>query len=138
MRTALDTNVLVLLLLGATQSPPISARLEALRAAGPLLICGAVYAELRAVPRLTKADLDAFLSATGIRTDFEMGEALWNEVGRAHATYAIRRRASGVGEPRRVLPDLIVGAHALQRADQLFSFDGRYSTDFPALRLVTL
>jgi len=41
------------------------------------------------------------------------------------------------GQPRRILADFVVGAHALLRTDRLFTFDrDRYMTDFPELPLM--
>ena len=47
-----------------------------------------------------------------------------------------RRRSKGV-EAKRMLADFIVGAHAMLRADRLFTLDNeRYATAFPELTLL--
>jgi predicted nucleic acid-binding protein len=53
------------------------------------------------------------------------------------AAYAIRRRRSGGGSTKRLLPDFVIASHAMLRADRLMTRDAsRYSLDFPNLRLI--
>lgn len=66
--------------------------------------------------------------------DFLLDEAVWHEAGAAYAAYAARRRRSKEGEPKRLLVDFVVGAHALLKADRLLTLDaGRYRSAFPRL-----
>jgi predicted nucleic acid-binding protein len=72
-----------------------------------------------------------------VAVDFELGEQVWLEAGRRYAGYAKRRRQSGQEQPRRLLADFVIGAHALLTADRLITLDrGRYERDFPELKLV--
>lgn len=104
---------------------------------GGLVICGGVYAELLAHPRATQKFVDDFLKHTSILIEFELDEAVWRDAGGRFAEYAGRRRNSAGGQPRRLLADFLVGAHALQRADRLLTLDpARYQSDFPELRLM--
>ena len=71
MITAVDTNVLVALwdrddALNSTAQ----AALDAAFARGKLVISGAVFAELLALPRRTEAFIEGFLRETGIGVDW--------------------------------------------------------------------
>jgi len=83
--------------------------------------------------------VDSFLRDTGIRVDFDVNETVWRSAGAAYAEYAARRRRSAGGEPKRLLVDFLVGAHASVRADRLLTLDpNRYRTHFPDLEFVGL
>jgi predicted nucleic acid-binding protein len=138
MRTAIDTNILSALWSGEPLASTVSEVLDRAATDGGLVICPAVYAELLAYPKAKRDFVDDFLSATGISTDFELGELVWREASVRFAKYATRRRASRGGRPKRLLADFIVGAHALLRSDRLFTLDRScYSRDFPELKLIT-
>ena len=112
--------------------------LRVLDGQGSLLICGVVYSELHARRHATRALIDTFLDQTGIQLDPESGLEMWAEAGRANAAFHARRRATGVSGARSVLPDLLIGAHALVRADRLFTLNPRDFSDFPGLKIITL
>ena len=98
-----------------------------------------MHTELLAHPGASSAFIEQFLNDAGIRVDFAMSEAIWRATGDAYAAYAEHRRASGGEEPKRLLVDFLVGAHALLEADQLLTLDPeRYQTAFPGLTLRTL
>ena len=78
------------------------------------------------------------MNSTGIRLDPVMSEEAWAEAGRANADYHARRRVGGERGVRPILPDLLIGAHALHRADRLFTLNPADFSDFPALKVVTL
>ena len=136
MITAVDTNVLALIYDHAPNAPELGRALHRLAADGQLVICGVVYAELLAGPGRSKAELDAFLQAVGIALDPEMGEIVWAEAGRANADDHARRRAGGFIRPKPVLPDFLVGAHALHRANRLYTENVSDFSDFPALTVI--
>jgi predicted nucleic acid-binding protein len=95
-----------------------------------------VYAEISAYPNASIGFVDQFLADTHIAVDFDLGEPVWREAARGFADYAARRRTSGGGQPKRLLADFAIGAHALLHADRLLTLDpARYSQDFPTLRL---
>ena len=136
MITALDTNVLVFIYDRAPHAPELARQLHILARNGRLVICGVVYAELLAGPTRLKPQLDQFLQDVGVDLDPEMGEAVWAEAGRANADYHARRRAGGILKERPVLPDFLVGAHALHRADRLYTENVADFSDFPALTMI--
>ena len=104
---------------------------------GGLVICGLVYAELLARPGLKAAFLDDFLRSTEIVVDYELPREILVLAAAAQGTYSLRRRISGAGEPRRMLTDFIIGAHATRRADRLITFNQKdFRTSFPNLVLV--
>jgi predicted nucleic acid-binding protein len=87
---------------------------------------------------MTGNRLDEFLSTTGICVDFQMDEEVWRLAGRRFAKHAARRRAARAGQPRRLVADFVIGAHALLHADRLLTLDVRlYKQDFPDLKILT-
>ncbi len=98
---------------------------------GPLLICEIVYAEL-AVHFNNRNNLDSFLD------DFEVSvQPLGKEACcMASARWRLYRRAGGKQE--RILPDFLIGAHALKYGKRLLSRDrGFYKTYFSDLTVVS-
>lgn len=138
MITAVDTNVLVALwdrddALNSTAQ----AALDAAFARGKLVISGAVFAELLALPHRREAFIEEFLGETGIGVDWIIDEAMWRLAGRAFQAYANRRRKQRSGEPRRLLADFLIGAHAFENGFPLLTLDdGIYRAAFPKLRIV--
>jgi predicted nucleic acid-binding protein len=139
MRTAVDTNVLSALLSAEPGAAELAALLHQAQDDGALVICGAVFAELCAYPGIALAFVDRFLASTGIDVEFELSEAVWREAARRFGKYAARRRSSRGSNPKRLLTDFIVGAHALVSADRLLTLDeGCYKQDFPDLKRLTI
>ena len=131
MITAVDTNILLDILLPNEKFFDRSQKaLETAAAAGSLVICDLVYAEL-CVHFESQAICDDFLSDAGIHP-----EAL----GRPASFLASRvwRRYRRQGGPReRILADFLIGAHAQVQATRLLSRDrGFYRRMFPALHLM--
>ena len=138
MITAVDTNVLVALWdRDDTLNSIAQEALDAAFARGKLVISGAVFAELLALPRRTEAFIEEFLRETGIGVDWITDEAMWRVAGRAFQAYANRRRKQRSGEPRRLLADFLIGAHAVENGFALLTLDyGIYRAAFPKLRIV--
>ena len=128
MTTAADTNILLdVFIPDSVHTLESGEALHAARQRGPLLICDVVYAEL--VPNFASREaLDAALRTIGatispIDTDIAYTAGLrWGQYRRA-------------GGPRtRILPDFLIGAHALATADTFLTRDQRfYTTYFPEL-----
>ena len=137
MRTAIDTNVLSDLLDGETQGQDALLVLRHMETQGPLMICGVVYAELHGRQDTPPALINRLLQGNGIELDSVSSRDLWEEAGRANAEQHARRRRGGVAGVRPVLPDLLIGAHALHRADRLLTRNAGDFSDFPALQLIT-
>src|SRR5690349_13828131 len=131
-RTATDTNVISALWSGEASSAQCKAGLEDARNRGSVIISAPVYCELHAYPGVTPDLIHSFLYDTGVVSDLLIEEQVWREAASRFARYAIRRRRSGGRSPKRMLIDFVVGAHALLKADCLFTLDrGRYARDFP-------
>jgi predicted nucleic acid-binding protein len=151
--TAVDTNVLLDVLVPNAPSRAASLKALDVAAAGGLVLADAVYAELAAwFP--DRASLDRFLSDTAIRLA-PSSTGVLHAAGVAWRRYTQRRvpavtcPACGASQtvvcqrcgrelsPRQhVLADFLIGAHALENADQLLTRDrGYYATYFPRLRL---
>jgi predicted nucleic acid-binding protein len=154
--TAVDSNVLFELLADDDErAEAADTLLSTAQYAGELIICEAVLAEVAANFE-SLADLRRFTARTGVRLESSGEEAL-RSAGEAWRAYARSRssrtacpqcgaeqklhctRCSAALRPRlRVLPDFIIGAHALHHADRLLTRDRRhYATYFPALMLIT-
>jgi predicted nucleic acid-binding protein len=140
MTTAIDTNVIVgLWNEDDTQNLAVQQALKEAQGRGGLVICGAVYAELLAAPGRTEAFVDRFCEETGIAVEWELGERAWRAAGAAFQSYAGRRRKQKEAEPRRILADFLIGAHALVSGYKLLTLDGRtYQASFPRLAITTL
>ena len=139
MRTALDTNVISALWSEEHLWQSIAAALGKARNEGGLVIAAPVYAELLAHPYATPHFLERFLDGASIEVDFDLDDEVWKETGRRFSRYAMRRRDSKESSPKRLLADFLIGAHALLRADRLFTMDtSRYRTNFEELQMITV
>jgi predicted nucleic acid-binding protein len=140
MTTAIDTNVLVALWDPDPQlNTAVQKALDAAQERGALVISGAVYAELLALPGRMETMLDEFFGATGIRIDWESREQIWRSAGRAFQGYVGRRSRKKEEMPRRILADFFIGAHASVHRHRLMTLDQRlYRAAFPKLEIVTL
>jgi predicted nucleic acid-binding protein len=134
---ALDTNVLVALWDAADALHPVARKaLEAASSREALVICGVVYAELIGAPGRTEAFVDRFCEEAGIAVEWELRERIWRKAGVAFQGYATRRKKQSGAEPRRLLADFLIGAHALESGYKLLTLDGgMYRKAFPGLRL---
>ena len=140
MTTAIDTNVVVALWdADVALSSAAEAALEAAFHRGNLVVAAPVFAELLAAPGRSEGFVDRFLHETGIVVDWELGEPVWRSAGRAFQIYAARRRTQRRPEPRRVLADFVIGAHAVTRGYRLLTLDERhYREAFPKLAIETV
>ena len=137
MRTALDTNVLSSIWAATPAASTIAAQLSRVRAEGSLVISAPVFVELSAVPGLSLQIVRKALAETSIAIDFDLEEDVWLLAAARSADYTLRRRRSGGGSPKRLLPDFVIASHALLKADRLMTRDAsRYTQDFPSLRLM--
>jgi predicted nucleic acid-binding protein len=134
---ALDTNVLSALW-NDNDALNLVARkgLDEVSGREALAMCGVVYAELIGAPRRTEAFVDRFCEEAGIAVEWELGERIWRRAGVAFQEYATRRKKQSGAEPRRLLADFLIGAHALENGYKLLTLDGgMYRRAFPGLRL---
>ena len=103
------------------------------------VVSGPVYSEFMAGPLRDETSLDLFFKDTGIEIDWEMGEDIWREAGRAYRGLAQRRKSGGAGPPRRILADFLIGAHALVRGYTLLTIDsGHFAAAFPTLQIIAV
>ena len=136
MRSAIDTNIVSALWSSEAKAVVVKSLLDNAADLGGLVICPVVYAELRGHPRATASYVDRFLDETGILVEWTLDRAIWQLAAERYEKYAIRKRKQKSGEPKRLIADFIVGAHALLRADVLLTLDPRpYCRDFPELSL---
>jgi hypothetical protein len=139
VKTALDSNILSAFWSNESSAPAIEAELRNARAQGAVVVCAPVYVEMRAHPLVPPGFVDKFLADTGIDVEFDLDESIWRRAADAFVVYAQRqrRRRSAGASPKRLSTDFIIAAHALVRADRLFTLDAsRYRQDFPKLRLL--
>jgi len=138
MPVAVDTNVLLPVIRGDAGSTNLLVPfLDRFIGSLGLVICAPVYAELAAVPGMRVADLDRFLAAGAIAVEVDLSRDVWLRAAVAYRAYADRRRASGEGWPRRLLADVVIGAHAELRADLLLTYNsGDFGRMFPDLEVI--
>lgn len=137
MKTALDSNIISAIVGLEPPSEALIRRLGHLRLEGALVICGAVYAEIHAIPRMTPALLSEFLNDTRIAVEAQTSLEDWGVTGNVFAQYAVRRRKTSDGVAKRLLADFIIGTHATTHCDRLLTLDPtRYKQGFPALTLL--
>ena len=129
--SAVDTNVLLDLLTDDSRFSEKSVEaLERAGAAGVLVICDIVYAEL-CVHFPTQAICDKFLDDNAIRV-----EGLARSAGFLASRIWKKYRSAG-GRRSRILPDFLIGAHAQTHASRLVSRDrGFYARLFPELIVI--
>jgi len=134
---ALDTNVIVALWDAADALHPVARKaLEEVSSREALTMCGVVYAELIGAPGRTEAFVDRFCEEAGIAVEWELKERIWRRAGVAFQEYAKRRKKQSGAEPRRLLADFLIGAHALENGYKLLTLDGgMYRRAFPGLKL---
>jgi predicted nucleic acid-binding protein len=140
MNIALDTNSIVYALAGIAQTAEAAAQAleDAAGRGGVLVLCAPVYAELLAIPRASKTDIDAFIAETKIRVDWDLSQSCWTAAGLAFAAHARRRKRQKIGPPRRILADFLIGAHALQIGHLLTADPSFYRTNFSELNVLAL
>ena len=128
MTTASDTNVLLDII---QRNPRYLSQsrewLDIAHSRGNVIICPVVYGEL--VPAVSsKAELDYTLEELGVELS-PIDDAIAYEAGLRWQRY---RQAGGTRA--RLLPDFLIGAHALAAADTFITRDqGFYRTYFPEL-----
>lgn len=137
MKIALDSNVISALWSAEPLASLVSERLGKMRHGNEFIVCGPVYVELVAHPKVSEQFVDAFLNGTHISVEFDTEEKVWREAARRFSIYANRRRRSGGKQAKRLLADFVIGAHALLNTRGLLTFDkDRYLRDFPELKLL--
>ncbi|MBI4908009.1 MAG: type II toxin-antitoxin system VapC family toxin [Acidobacteria bacterium] len=131
MISAVDTNILLdILIPNPLWFERSLTTVESSASAGGLVICDTVYAEL-CCHFASQKDCDSFLDENEIQVESLSRHALY-ESARAWRAY---RKAGGKRE--RILPDFMVGSHALHQASRLVSRDGGfYRTYFPNLQIL--
>jgi predicted nucleic acid-binding protein len=127
MTTAIDTNVLLDVLIPNEAFYAASAAALERAAGGSMVVCDLVYAEL-AVHFESQAECDDFLDSNEIRVESLTRRAHFL----ASRAWRIYRRSGG--KRNRILTDFLIGAHAQEKAGRLLSRDrGFYRELFPSL-----
>jgi predicted nucleic acid-binding protein len=130
MITAIDTNILLDLLIPNEAFYNASAAALEESAAGRMVVCDIVYAEL-SVHFEDQTECDEFLETNDIRV-----EPLTRKAGfLASRAWRMYRRSGG--KRSRIITDFLIGAHAQEQATRLLSRDrGFYRELFPSLTVV--
>jgi predicted nucleic acid-binding protein len=139
LTTSIDTNVLILLWIqDAEWNQRASSAIRFASSKGKLCICGPVFSELMGLPGRDAEQLTLILDQSGIQIEWNLGEEVWRSAGLAYQGYIKRRKRSGGGLPRRILTDLLIGAHASVNGHSLLTLDQDiYKPAFPQLQIQT-
>ncbi len=140
MTTAIDTNVIVALWNeDESLNQVVRAGLDAAHGKGNLVLSAVVYAELLAAPGRGVAFVDRFCEETGIMVEWTFSEKTWRTAGLAFQDYAARRKKHNAAQPRPILADFLIGAHAQVNGYHLLTLEaGIYRAAFPKLTIITL
>lgn len=133
---ALDSSVLVDLLGGGAFARPAERALQDALAAGPVVACEVVIAEVVAGLGHGSEMMDA-LGEAGIQySPLEFRSAA--RAGEMQRRYNERRRTAGESGPgARTVADFLIGAHALLQCQALITRDtGFYRDYFKGLRVI--
>ena len=123
---ALDSNVLNAQLHREPNAALVAATLGQLQRTHALVSCPVVYAELLAGPGATVPVLQGLLTGSGVALDLNLPVEIRERAGQVYGGYALRRQASGGGQPRRLLADFVVGAHAEKTCTTRVTLDPRH------------
>ena len=119
MISAVDTSVLLTIFKDEPLAPRCLDLLEQGARAGELVICDVVAAEVGAL-FTTFAQFEKILLPLGVRYDAITDQAAYL-AGRIFQNYG------AAGGPREhLIPDFLIGAHALKQADRLVAIDRGY------------
>jgi predicted nucleic acid-binding protein len=140
MTTSIDTNIIVALW-GEDEgiNQRAQAALDQALNRGSLVISGLVFAELLAAPGRGQDFLSKFCSEARIGVEWELSETICRLAGEAFQRYAKKRKRDGGREPRRILADFVIGAHAQVNGYELLTLDERhFRYSFPRLDVVSI
>jgi len=130
MKTALDSSVILDVVTNDPRWADASERsLKEAYSLGQLVVCDCVMAEI--TPAFSPGDLEGFLRDWKIQFLPSTRESAIS-AGEMYRTYL--RRGSGA---KRVLPDFLIGSHALHHTGRLLARDRGYYRDyFSKLKLI--
>jgi predicted nucleic acid-binding protein len=123
MKTALDSSVILDVVANDPQWADASERaIKEAYSLGQLVVCECVIAEI--TPAFALGDLETFLLAWKIRhIPFTLESAA--AAGEMYRSYLLRGVAA-----KRVIPDFLIGSHAMHHADRLLARDRGYYRDY--------
>jgi hypothetical protein len=134
--TAIDANVAIALERGAPSEVEVVVRsLSRIASDGAIVVSGPVFAELCAGPAGSPT-MERLLTEARISIVCDLTLDVWRAAGLAFRTYAERRRSGGAGEPRRILADFIIGAHACTVGTLVTNDAAFFRRAFPTLRVI--
>jgi predicted nucleic acid-binding protein len=122
MITAVDSSVLLDVVVDSAYADASERVLRQAMSEGALIACECVLAEIR--PAFSRGDFDAFV------TDWQLRFVPSSKESAALAGEHFARFLKRGGRAGRLLPDFLIGAHALVHANRLLARDRGYLRDY--------
>ncbi len=120
---AIDSSALIDIFNGSSRADASSQALRAALEKGPVVVCDVVVAEVSSA-FLQADEVLAAIESLGIQYS-PLKQAAAARAGEMQKRYRDRK-----GTQSRVLPDFLVGAHAMMQCDALITHDKEFARDY--------
>jgi predicted nucleic acid-binding protein len=124
---AVDASTLIDVLFGTSRADASAAAVRSALQIGPVVICDVVAAELAGRGN-SQAIMDS-VKELGIQYSM-LEERTAMRAGEMANRFRLRQRQKGQSPRERIIPDFLIGAHALLQCQGLVTHDGGFHRDY--------